>query len=181
MIEKEKFQKFLSEVTETLEGDWLIIGGSLIAILIPDTRVTQDIDICSIDEMNNDKRLALMNIAHKLNMPVESINPAADFFLRQVSDWKKSIILLKQGKKGRLFRPSFELYFSLKLKRLSESDFQDIHHYFDWCRVNDKNIDLNLIEKILLDEIKLVGSNEKRQRLDSLHKYLLPNSDPSLV
>ncbi len=59
-----------------------------------------------------------MTVAQNSGLAIESINPAADFFLKQIPDWKSSIILFLTGAKGHLYRPSFELY--LKNKFASE-------------------------------------------------------------
>jgi hypothetical protein len=98
-----------------------------------------------------------MNIAQKSGLPIEAINPAADFFLRQISDWKKSLVLFKVGLKGSLYRPSLELYFKLKLNRCSESDIQDCISFLNWHRDNSLNYNKNNLLAILesYDQVKV--------------------------
>ena len=100
MITAEQYQNFLIKILDFLEGDWVVIGGSLLALIKADSRVTADIDLCSIDELTNEKRLSLMKLATEVGLNIEAINPAADFFLNQIPNWKSSIILYKSGIKG---------------------------------------------------------------------------------
>ena len=157
MISENQYELFLQNVLEQIDCDWVIIGGSLLALLKATNRSTTDIDICSLDELTNERRLHLMNIAQKSGLPIEAINPAADFFLRQISDWKKSLVLFKVGLKGSLYRPSLELYFKLKLKRCSESDIQDCISFLNWHRDNSLNYNKTNLLAILesYDQVKV--------------------------
>lgn len=140
MIQKSQYESFLKSVTDELEGDWVLIGGSLLLLLGASTRATTDIDICPIGEMDNEKRLMLMEIAMKANLPIEAINPSADFFLRKISSWKFSVMPLVSGKKGNVFRPSIQLYFKLKLARGSDSDIEDCKAFLEWHKQNSFEI-----------------------------------------
>lgn len=113
MLTQQNYQEFLDLVTDEITGDWLVVGGALLGLLEKQERITMDIDICPIGEMTNDLRLELMNLAAKCGLPVEAINPAADFFIKQIPHWKTSIVLLKKGQRGAIYRPSIELYFKL--------------------------------------------------------------------
>ncbi len=141
MISSEQYENFLKSVVQHLEGDWLVIGGSLLAILKTPSRATVDIDLCPLAEMNNDLRLSLMKVAQEAGLSIESINPAADFFLQQIPNWKSSIIPFLTGAKGALYRPSFELYLQLKLNRCSQTDIEDCRLYLDWCLKNKSPVD----------------------------------------
>ena len=152
MIQLENYQKFVNTVADEISGDWLIIGGSLLAILGAHQRVTADIDICPLDKMNNDLQLELMNLAIKCGLSIEAINPAADFFVKQIPNWKSSIVLLKKGHKGALYRPSLELYFKLKLARCSESDAEDCLSFLAWYEKNNLAYDRLLIKKLVADK-----------------------------
>ncbi len=166
MITSEQYQNFIGRVVDELEGDWLVTGGSLLAMINSEYRVTSDIDICPIDEMTNEKRLHLMDIADQLKLPIEAINPAADFFVRQIPNWKSSIVLMKKGQKGQLYRPDIELYFNLKLSRLSESDFEDCLLFYNWHK--DNKIQFNKEKLIQLVNEKKVDSIN----LDKIQKLL---------
>ena len=106
MINKDQYEKFLNSMTDLLAGDWVIIGGSLLAIINADARVTADIDICPVEELTNEQRLQMMDLALAAGLPIEALNPSADFFLRQIPNWKASLILFKKGLKGTIYRPS---------------------------------------------------------------------------
>ena len=117
MINSSQYQDLFKSITSELEGDWVVTGGTLLELINTDARVTSDIDLCSIDELTNQKRMALMKLVEMAGFSVESLNPSADYFLKQIPDWEKSIVLLQSGEKGNLFRPTLELYIHLKLQR----------------------------------------------------------------
>lgn len=168
MIKAEQYSRFLKSVTNELEGDWLVIGGSLLAIVQSDSRATVDIDLCPIDEMTNDLRINLMRVAELSGLSIESINPAADYFLKQIPNWKSAIILHITGQKGRLFRPSFELYLKLKIERLSQTDFDDCLLYFKW-NMNVKNsVNKSEIQNILDSKLVSEKNSEKIELLKRL-------------
>jgi len=86
MISNDQYQNFIEAVINELDGDWLIVGGSLLSVVQSNSRHTVDIDLCPVDEMTNEKRLNLMDIAQKSKLSIEAINPAADFFVRQIAN-----------------------------------------------------------------------------------------------
>jgi len=63
----------------------------------------------------------------------EHVNSAADFFVRQVLGWESELVLLSQGKVGRVYRPSLTLYACLKLGRGSEIDVEDLRYAVISC------------------------------------------------
>ncbi len=166
MIKQEQYNHFLKSVADDLEGDWLVIGGSLLAIIQAESRTTVDIDLCPLNEMTNELRLSLMTVAQNAGLSIESINPAADFFLKQIPNWKSSIVIFLNGKKGNLYRPSFELYLKLKIERLSQTDIEDCILYYKW---NKKNQISAQFSDILLQKISVEKNEEK---LKSLHFLL---------
>lgn len=160
MITHTQYSEFLKNITEDIEGDWVIIGGSLLAIIQASNRSTVDIDICPLNELTNENRLNLMNLAIKSGLPIEAINPSADFFLRQIPNWKSSLVLFKAGKKGNIFRPSLELYFKLKLNRSSDTDIDDCISFINWHKKNSLEINFENIKNILKNY-----NSEKIQRI----------------
>ncbi len=137
MISNQNYDLFLKNILEQIDCDWLIIGGSLLVLLRATNRATTDIDICPLSELTNDRRIQLMDVAQKSGLPIEAINPAADFFLRQIAGWKESLVLFKSGKNGNLYRPSISLYFRLKLSRGTETDIADCISFLNWHRDNN--------------------------------------------
>ena len=167
MISAAQYTQFLKSVANDLEGDWLVIGGSLLAMIQSDSRNTVDIDLCPINEMTNELRLNLMTVAQKSGLSIESINPAADFFLKQIPNWKNAIILFMAGAKGNLYRPSFELYLKLKIERLTQTDCDDCVLYYRWNKKNNGLLDIKSIREIL--DQKIV-SEKIVEKLNLLHK-----------
>lgn len=176
MITSDQYQNFIGRVVDELEGDWLVIGGSLLAMINSEYRVTSDIDICPIDEMTNEKRLHLMDIADQLKLPIEAINPAADFFVRQIPHWKSSIVLLKKGKKGQLYRPDIELYFKLKFSRLSESDVEDCILFLNWHSKSLLKFNKNTLLNMVVDKEKLEINPSVSVSLQKLKKLLVASN-----
>ena len=101
MLTQAQYNLFLQQVLDSIEGDWVLVGGSLLALLQPNFRATADIDLCPIGELTNERRLNLMKIAEASGLDVEAVNPAADFFLRQIPNWQASIVPFIKGKKGK--------------------------------------------------------------------------------
>ncbi len=149
MITRNQYEQFLIFITTDLEDDWVVIGGSLLAILNAGSRNTSDIDICPLGELTNEKRLALMKLALKAGLSIESINPSADFFLRQIPNWKSALVFFKSGLKGNIYRPSLELYLKLKLNRGSDSDIIDCVSFIEWHKKNSLPIDEQAIKNLL--------------------------------
>jgi len=149
MITQIQYDEFLKNILEETENDWVIIGGSLLAIIQASYRATSDIDICPVNEMTNENRLLLMKIADKSGLPIEVLNPSADFFLRQIPNWKASLVLFKAGKKGNIFRPSLELYLKLKLNRGTDTDLEDCISFIHWHKNNLLEINSEKIKYVL--------------------------------
>jgi len=180
MISNDQYQNFIEAVINELDGDWLIVGGSLLSVVQSNSRHTVDIDLCPVDEMTNEKRLNLMDIAQKCKLSIEAINPAADFFVRQIANWKSEIILYKKGLKGSLFRPSLKLFFQLKFKRSSQSDLQDCSLYLQWHQ--KENLKYSSIELTELINNQISNSCELSEetliQLQNLLKDVNHNNKP---
>ncbi len=117
-------QRFLDVAGERLEGDWLLIGGALAAVWLGVERRTEDIDMVGLGG-TAEERIALMDLALGHGWPVETVNSAADFFVRRVPGWRDELELLHRGPGARILRPSPTLFLLLKLSRLSEADLGD--------------------------------------------------------
>lgn len=76
-------KKFIDLAASKLEGDWILIGGSLLPLLGIEARTTTDIDFVNLNprKSSNQDTLELMEIAESLKLPVEAINQAGAFFL----------------------------------------------------------------------------------------------------
>jgi hypothetical protein len=114
----------VQSVADHLPGDWLLVGGALVALWLDTRRVTEDVDLVGIEGSGAD-RLSLLGLARDLGLPVEALNSAADFFVHRVPDWRQQIEPFRIGKTGRVFRPSPTLFLVLKIRRLSTRDLDD--------------------------------------------------------
>ncbi|HEY1079697.1 MAG TPA: hypothetical protein VGE46_06350 [Bdellovibrio sp.] len=172
MITAKQYSDFVNSVADTMEGDWVLVGGALIAILLPGTRVTADIDLCPIGELTNERRIELMRLAQASGLSLEAINPSADFFLRQIPNWKSSLVIFKAGKKGNLYRPSLDLYIQMKCSRLSESDLSDCLAFIEWHKTQNIIYDKAIIENLLKDQKNITSSDKKNAAIDQIIKSL---------
>ncbi len=152
MISLDQYKLFLQNMITELEGDWVLIGGSLLAVINAESRLTSDIDLCSVDELSNEKRISLMKLAEQAGLSIEAINPAADYFLKQIPNWKNSLVVLQKGPKGNLYRPSLELYIRLKLGRGTHTDIKDCVSFINWHFKNKIDFNYDKIKKMLLDK-----------------------------
>lgn len=117
-------ERVIAAIADELEGDWLLIGGALTALWLEPRRVTEDLDVIGIGG-NPAARLRLMELAVKLGLPIESVNSAADYFVFRIDGWERELELFRQGRRGRILRPTPTLFLLLKVRRLSERDLAD--------------------------------------------------------
>lgn len=155
-------KNFLSRAVQTLDGEWLLVGGTLLPAVGIDIRSTADIDLLGLGPREASQQIELMNIAESLGLPVESVNQAAGFFLKKVGYKKADLIILERSKNATVYRPSAELYIKLKLGRFSETDFTDCEEYLKFClRVSDP-IDIGaVVAQIEQAEEKAQNSHQK--------------------
>jgi hypothetical protein len=126
MINSKLMAKFLDKAILKLSGEWIIIGGTVLPLVGIDHRVTVDIDIINLKMENSTKEtIALMEIAESLKLPVESINQAGAYFLSKIDDVKDHLVLIKESKKCKIYRPDVYLFVKLKIERFSETDLDD--------------------------------------------------------
>lgn len=72
MIKPHQYSDFIDAVVENMEGDWVLVGGALMAILIPGTCATLDIDLCPLGELTNERRIELMKLAQASGLSYEA-------------------------------------------------------------------------------------------------------------
>ena len=125
-MDQPQIRKLLAQIFDTLEGDWILVGGALLHAMGLSNRQTLDIDLVPMNIVTNRDQLKLMDIAIKNGFPPETINFAAEYFVKKQPRWKKEVILLKETKRARIFRPSRKLFKKLKLARSTEIDLADI-------------------------------------------------------
>ncbi|OFZ15982.1 MAG: hypothetical protein A2Z20_03190 [Bdellovibrionales bacterium RBG_16_40_8] len=149
------------------------MGGALLPALGLEVRSTVDIDLVGCGKKEMGQTLEIMKIAEDLGLPIDTINQAATYFLNKVGYKKNDLILLYKGRKAKIYRPSLELYWKLKLNRLSETDAKDCYHYFNYCLENNDLFDKRKFLKRLNLLIESESSRDKSIRLLQLKKQLL--------
>lgn len=137
---RERLEEIVEAMLATLEGDWLLVGGALVALWLEPRRVTEDIDLVGLRGAA-DERLALMQFADRAGLSIEAVNSAADFFVRRIPGWESEIFPFREGAKGRLYRPSPTLLLLLKIGRLSEQDLADCQAVIERARRDSLPLD----------------------------------------
>jgi hypothetical protein len=123
-LDRSGLARVVDAVAERLAGEWLLVGGALVALWLEPRRTTEDIDILGL-RGTAEERWALMALAVELGLPVEAMNSAADFFVRRIEGWRDELEPFRRGARGRVYRPTVTLFLLLKLGRLSEQDLAD--------------------------------------------------------
>jgi hypothetical protein len=161
-----RIDAIVQSVADRLPGDWLLIGGGLVALWFDARRVTEDVDLVGIEGTGAD-RLSLLGLAHDLGLPVEALNSAADFFVHRIADWREQMELLRQGQSGRILRPTATLFLLLKLRRLTTRDLDDCLHLLERCRTEGLPLDRTrvLAELGALPPTSGEGLSSRRRRL----------------
>jgi hypothetical protein len=167
-LDATRLEAIVQSVADHLPGDWLLVGGALVALWLDARRVTEDVDLVGIDGTGAD-RLALLGLARDLGLPVEALNSAADFFVHRIPDWRRQIEPFRTGKSGRVFRPSPTLFLILKLRRLSTRDLDDCLELLRRCRrdalvVDTRRVHAELAPLAPADDAALSG---RRRRLSA--------------
>jgi hypothetical protein len=102
----------------------------------------------------------MMEIAEGFGLPIEAINQAGAFFLHRIANWQDKILKVHQGSKSTIFRPNLELFFELKLGRLSDADVVDCLNYLKYTVDHKEPFDAKnlrvLCEKYLGDSLRTV-------------------------
>jgi len=123
-LDRAQLEAIVDAVCARLDGDWLVIGGAIAALWFEPRRTTEDVDIMGMQGRASD-RMELFALAEQLELPIEVLNSAADFFVQRVADWRDHVVVFRQGARGRVFRPSATLFLVLKSRRLDERDLAD--------------------------------------------------------
>lgn len=124
VLDRQRIEAIVAAVAERLDGRWLLVGGSLVALELEPNRTTEDVDLVGMDGTQAE-RFALMDLAADLGLPIEAVNSAADFFVRRIDGWEAEIEVLRAGPRATVYRPTTTLFVLLKMGRLSERDLQD--------------------------------------------------------
>jgi len=107
-LDRARLDSVVQALVDGLDGDWLLVGGAAIALWLEPRRVTEDIDLVPLRPTGGE-RLALMELAESVGLPIEAVNSAADFFVRRVPGWDRDVVLLRRGRRGAVYRPDATL------------------------------------------------------------------------
>ena len=125
-MEQKDILKLYNDIVKNLKGNWLLIGGALLHVLGISNNETLDIDLVPIDQITNSDQLKIMDIALKNGFPPETINFAAEYYVKKQKNWQNELILLNETENAKIFRPSKKLFKQLKQERGTETDLLDI-------------------------------------------------------
>lgn len=128
-MNSQEITALINALMDKLEGEWVLVGGSLLHYLGLTDRQTLDIDLVPKSKVDNTMTLAAMEIAVSHHQPPETINFSAEYFLKKQKSWEKQLVVLKKTKKGAFYRPNKKLFRKLKEARGSETDLLDIEVY----------------------------------------------------
>jgi len=168
-IDRERIQKAVHAVADRLGGDWLLVGGALVALWIQSRRTTEDVDLVPLGGVES-PRHALLNFTHELGLPIEALNSAADFFVERIAGWRDEIEVLHRGTRGTIYRPSPTLFLLLKIGRLSARDFADCDALLSKARAESLLIDTARVRQVLdaLPPAEQRATAARRTRLRAL-------------
>ena len=159
-------EKFIAKVLTKLEGEWVIIGGTVLTLLGIDERVTMDIDMVLINnKTSNAQSIKLMEIAEGLGLPVEAINQAGEYFLSKVDGYQDHLVLFAESKKCKIYRPDAFLFLKLKLSRASETDLSDCLAFLKHNEGEARALKKELL-KLIKNAIKSAPAEKQRKLLD---------------
>lgn len=171
MINSKLMKKFVAKVLTKLEGEWVIIGGTVLSLLGIDERVTMDIDMISInDKVSNSQSIKLMEIAESLGLPVESINQSGEYFLSKIEGYQKHLVLYAESKNCKIYRPDAYLFLKLKLARSSETDLSDCIIFLKHNEEEARELKKDLL-KLVKNALK-AASADKQIKLLEIEKFL---------
>jgi hypothetical protein len=169
-FDKARIEELLAAASEQLDGEWLLIGGAAAATWFSIARTTEDVDLVGLAGTAAE-RLALMNLATRIGVPIEAVNSAADFFVRKIDGWRDELVPLVTGPRATIYRPTATLFLLLKIERLSAVDLDDCVALLQHCAVTGEPVDR---QRVLsrLDSLPARADAIRNDRRDSLAALL---------
>jgi hypothetical protein len=171
---RKKIEKVLRESMDRIEGEWVLVGGSLLVVQGFSDRSTVDIDLVGLSNPTQSAALELMKVAEANGIPIEAVNQAASYFVLRIENVRDHLVPWISGKKGRLYEPDLYLYVSTKIGRLSETDLSDS---IAWIRARkpyaSRERILETLERVE-SEIAAASDPERRKRLEKIRVALKP-------
>jgi hypothetical protein len=167
---RQRLEEVLAAMADGLEGDWLLVGGALVALWLEPRRVTEDIDLVSFTG-SQEQRYRLMELAAAAGLSIEAVNSAADYFVRRIPGWQQEVEIFRAGPRARIHRPSPTLFLLLKIGRLSDQDLADCHAMIARARADALPVDAGRI-LAALDELSATAEPAALRRREELRRKL---------
>ena len=172
-INTEIMDLFFKKADSALDGEFAILGGSVLPLVGINTRVTLDIDLVNIhQESSGQNVLKLMEIAQELGLPIEAINQAAAFFVYRIPGWQKNLIKVFDGKRAQFYRTNSTLFVRLKISRMSETDLSDCIEMLRFAKKSKEFVDRKSLISIIGEELEKNHNSAKMLRLETLNDRL---------
>jgi hypothetical protein len=160
----------LARLTESLSGDWVLLGGAVLPLVGITHRVTYDIDLAGPPDAP--QVLELVELAAGMGLPPEAVNQAAAFFLHRIEGWSRHLIPVVSGARARVFRPDATLYVRLKIGRLSDADLADCLRYLEFAAAHGEPADADGLMRAVRAETRKRPGPERAARLRTLLRAL---------
>lgn len=173
MLDSRVLARFLQLAVQSLDGEWVLLGGTLLPAVGIKVRSTADIDLVGLSEREDAQNSDLMRLAEAVGLPVQSVNPAAGYFFKKSNYQKSDLIVFLKGAKAVVYRPSVKLYWTLKVARLTETDFEDCGHYYNHCVKVGDPVSTQELRSVLSERKKTEASPEQLKRLEQLESMLV--------
>jgi hypothetical protein len=171
-LDSKLLKKLLTSAAEKLDGDWVLLGGTLLPALGIDSRATIDVDLVSLEKNSNEQSFKLMELAESLQLPVETINQAASYFLQKTGYERSDLIVLKKGARATIYRPTLTLFWKLKIGRLSESDLGDCLGYLKFSKDRGEAVDREALGDMIDHALRERPTSDRAARLAELKRSL---------
>ena len=162
--------EFVKLVGERLEGEWVLLGGTLMWAMGIGNRPTTDIDLVGVSQKEAANSLGLMALADTLGLPLETVNQAAVVYLWKVKDFRKHLVVLHQGSNACIYRPDTYLFVRLKLSRFNESDLEDCQLFLEQG-LDRGQVSWNLSDLTNLVKKELVITEEHTPKAQRLREF----------
>lgn len=170
-IDFKAVKKFISKAEVKLDGDWVVIGSTVLSLLGDESRFTVDIDFIPMNAKGNADSIALMGLAEELGLPVESVNTSGAYFLERISNYRDDLVLVAEKNSFKLYRPNNTLYIILKLGRFADKDLDDC---LSILKLTEETPDYSRISQVM-SQVRIKNSHNENMivKLEKLDRALI--------
>ncbi|HEY1818035.1 MAG TPA: hypothetical protein VGG74_37085 [Kofleriaceae bacterium] len=162
-FDRARIEALVERAGEQLDGDWVLMGAAAAVAWFSPARTTADIDLIGLAGTQSE-RLAVMDFALEVGLPVEAVNSAADFFVRRIPDWRDQLVVLHRGSRATIHRPNATLFLLLKVGRLSETDLDDCRQLLATSETIDRDRVIAALDALLSTHDAALGARRASLR-----------------